>query len=578
MMAALATATMNAASLRVGFCNGQIATTGQSGMGKTTISAAAEFPAEMLEPYRGAKIEAVRIGLVTAEGVTELSGWVRADRDGANLDCTSVLQPTAGWNEATLAGGLLVDDQPLIVGYSFKQDKSVKCISGVGDEHTNGLMIGRIDNAGNLSWRTVEGQGSLSVELVLSRDDFASLDLGIVSVSQDPLPVRYGQDVTLSFKVENQALEPVNEINFSYQFEGQNAVSQTYSSVLNAGESTVVPVTIEKGNYPLGVTPLTFTLHTEGDEKAENDTLRVLFGSYDSAPRHRRVLLEEFTSEFCPNCLRGINTVAQAVAEFGDSLSVVAHHSGFSEDFLTTDEDLELEWFYNPQLNSTYAPAFMLDRSPQHGETKGCVSQFDAVTASLGTYDTFREVVQRAYQAPTFADVECSSSYDPDTRLLSIDVEAEKDDMLDVLCPEPYISVYIIEDGIPHHMQVGVTGEFNHSHVYRAAPTGVWGQKAEFVDGQYKGHFDYTVPMNWVPDNLCMVAFLHGMDRAARTTGCRVFNSAVSSLLTLGVEDVNCTPTSGEAAYYDLTGRRVSAPRHGIYVKVQNGKNLKINN
>lgn len=576
MIAALATASINAASLHVGFCDGQIATTGQSGMGRTTISAAAEFPAEMLEPYRGAKIEAVRIGLVTAEGVTDLSGWVRADRDSADLDCASVSEPIAGWNEATLTGGILVGDQPLIVGYSFKQDKSVKCISGVGDDHANGLMIGRIDSSGNLSWRTIQGQGSLSVELVLSRDDFASLDLGIVSVSQDPLPVRYGRDVTLNLTVKNQALEPVEEIAFSYQFEGQKSVSLTYESGLDAGESAAVRVKIKKGKYPLGVTPLTFTLHTLGDEKAENDTLRILFGSYDSAPRPRRVMLEEFTSEYCPNCLRGINTVAKAVAEFGDSLSVVAHHAGFTEDFLTTDDGKELEWFYNPQLNSTYAPAFMLDRTPQNGETEGCVSQFDAVATSIGTYDTFREVVLRAYQVPAFAEVECSSYYDSDSRIFSIDVEAEKDDILDVLCPEPYVSVYIIEDEIPHHGQVGVTGDFNHSHVYRAAATGVWGQKADFEEGKYSGHFEYAIPLNWNSDNLSAVAFLHGMDRGARTTGCRIFNSAVSKPVQTGTENITRGQDSETPAWYDLMGCRVAAPSNGVYIKVQNGKASKV--
>lgn len=43
----------------------------------------------------------------------------------------------------------------------------------------------------------------------------------------------------------------------------------------------------------------------------------------------------------------------------------------------------------------------------------------------------------------------------------------------------------------------------------------------------------------------------------------------------VGIQGV-ATETAGEAAWYDLTGRRVSDPRNGVYVKVQNGQAVKV--
>lgn len=132
----------NAASLNLGFCNGRIASEGISKVGNAKIEAAVILPESLLNEYVGAKVTGIRIGLVTAEGISALEGWVRSSLEADNLDCGSVSAPQAGWNTASLSKGITIDGNPLAVGFAFSQEKGVKCISLVGDNRTDG-QIGR---------------------------------------------------------------------------------------------------------------------------------------------------------------------------------------------------------------------------------------------------------------------------------------------------------------------------------------------------------------------------------------------------------------------------------------------------
>ncbi len=56
---------------------GEIAEEGISKVGNATISGAIILPSEILSQYSGAKVLGIRVGLVTVDGISDLSGWVR---------------------------------------------------------------------------------------------------------------------------------------------------------------------------------------------------------------------------------------------------------------------------------------------------------------------------------------------------------------------------------------------------------------------------------------------------------------------------------------------------------------------
>ena len=77
-------------------------------------------------------------------------------------------------------------------------------------------------------------------------------------------------------------------------------------------------------------------------------------------------------------------------------ITVVAHHIGYGEDWLTRDEDRVNTWFYDPAgKNGTFAPAVMLDRTVSEGETVpvnsiGYFNDFRTCTAEFDQYSGIR--------------------------------------------------------------------------------------------------------------------------------------------------------------------------------------------
>lgn len=70
-----------------------------------------------------------------------------------------------------------------------------------------------------------------------------------------------------------------------------------------------------------------------------------------------------------------------------------------------------------------------------------------------------------------------------------------------------------------------------------------------------------------------MIAFVVDADGKVRNAAkARVSKETSTDIINTTVDENNGV----SAQYYDLMGRRVMNPEHGIYVKVQNGKAAKI--
>ncbi len=107
--------------MRDGRCNlsqrrllpGEIAEEGISKVGNATISGAIILPSEILSQYSGAKVLGIRVGLVTVDGISDLSGWVRTSLDGDDLDSGSGADLSAGWNYIPLSGNMTLSGEHL---------------------------------------------------------------------------------------------------------------------------------------------------------------------------------------------------------------------------------------------------------------------------------------------------------------------------------------------------------------------------------------------------------------------------------------------------------------------------------
>lgn len=545
---------------KIGSCWGQLSANGYSKTGKGRISAAVIIPQSQLKAYDGARITAIRVGLITADGISNLTAWTRQSIEGTNLVEADFDGFSAGWNEQQVTSAQTIDaSHDLVVGYSFDQEKSVKAMSVAGNDGDNGYWVAKDDVWQN---RSADIEGSLSVELVVEGDMVPAKNLTIESLTVDSTVIQYGNTITASVQVRNTALSDiVGTVDYKYNVGDYWQMTENNEISLAYGEATTVNLYIPTDNLPVDKKlQLNLSAIVDGDGYTSDNNDSLYVSVYNkSVPR--KVLLEEFTSEFCSNCPRAIQTIEECMNEgYDEHLIQISHHVGYKDDWLTVEEDTAYEWFYG--TNGTFAPAGMLDRT-QREEYNASVPVF-----SIGYADTFRPMLDVAIAQPAFVDVSVWTGYDVFSRKLDINVFVNKLPQLDVLCSEPRLTVILTEDSILHHDQAGYNSQtFRHRHVYRKCISDIWGDTIKWTTTSASCYYQYTLPEEWNEQYVEVVAFVSAYNPNDRNE-CQVFNSAymLNDHYYTSVQSVGNDGCAVSQEYFDISGRKLSKMRKGLNI------------
>lgn len=553
--------TAQAASVYVGYCDGQLGDRGYSKTGSGTISAAIIFPKAAITKYEGAKITAIRIGLITTDGISNVRGWIREDLESENLAEASLSSFTSGWNEVALSTPITISgNDSIAIGYSFDQSKSVKCMSVAGSDEKNGYWVAK---DGSWQNRSDDYVGSLSVEIVLEGDNVPDSDLEILSFTADNEQVKYGDDFVVTCITRNSALKQLQDIVYSCYVNETLVGQTTVEKTMDYRDCDTISYTLNSEALSIGIgTPVKIIAKSAGDVKLDNDTAFVYMSTYTDTYT-RKVLLEEFTSEFCSNCPRAIETIATVLSMgYEDKTVCVSHHSGYQNDWLTTEHDEGLEWFYGD--DGTFAPAGMFDR------TQNDAYGSEVPVFSIAYSDTYRPMLDVALEAPAFVKVEPTATYDENSRKLQISVSAEKMPIFDYQCPESRINIYIIEDSILAHSQAGYSSStFRHRHVFRESLTGQWGTLMEWAGDSHTSQYETTLADEIDAKYVRVVAFISNYDANDRNN-CKVYNSGEFELKSLSTSIHGIYSESKNVSrveYYDMNGMRIMSPERGLYIK-----------
>lgn len=279
----------------------------------------------------------------------------------------------------------------------------------------------------------------------------------------------------------------------------------------------------------------------------------------------RCVILEEFTTEQCPNC----PPVARAIEELMDDpqyntvVIPVTHHSGFYTDFLTTPADTDLRWFYN--YRSCYAPGIMFDRYPFFMTRGGK----DAKPTAVGGYNEtlnlgfLQEKVDERLAVKSHVAFDVEGTFDGES-VLTVKVTGERD--AEFTQNETRIWVYLIEDNIKSQHQKGADASFVHQHTLRTYNK-VWGDKITWNADNFEYECDLTVAPEYKQDDLKIVVFVSAFhpDDAAE---CVIENARSMSFQTiLGINEPTAAKDLEKTEYYTIDGVKTPLSAPGIYVR-----------
>lgn len=235
--------------------------------------------------------------------------------------------------------------------------------------------------------------------------------------------------------------------------------------------------------------------------KVDNDTIPV--------EQHvRKVLLEDFTGQKCPNCPDAAEIAHTLQGIYGEQIVVIAIHAGnfaipdgtFTADYRTAEGD-ELNSYYNISMYGY--PMGLINRTEYNGYP---------VVPKENWETAFAEQVEMEVQA----DISITNTYNSGTRKLDCVIKTE---FLEELDGTYNICAFITESGIisPQQTIGGIISNYQHNHMLRGSLNGTWGDPAG-TDGlaipgnKLTNNYSFTLPAEWNAENCAVVAYVYNTE------------------------------------------------------------------
>jgi thiol-disulfide isomerase/thioredoxin len=259
-------------------------------------------------------------------------------------------------------------------------------------------------------------------------------------------------------------------------------------------------------NIVIGIVSV-IALVTACDIVEEPYLVKVDNGGIEPTDKVRKVLLEDFTGQKCPNCPEAAEIASSLKAVYGEQLVIVAVHAGhfaapdatgsFTADFRTA-EGTELNDFFG--IAQFGYPMGMIDRALYNGYPVVIKDDWEAAVATQLEKDAV-------------AAITITNTYNSGTRALDCKLESE---FLEDKDGTYNICAYIIESNIisPQQTEGGVVVDYEHNHMLRGSMNGTWGVPVGTTGAGASGvvvtnNCSFTLPSGWDAANCAVVAYIY---------------------------------------------------------------------
>lgn len=498
----------NKAQQEIKYCNSEIKT--GIGTGKAAaLQAAIKFPSAFMGAYKDARVVKIKVGIM-GEKISNTKVWLASSLTGKRFVEQSFVY-TEGWNEVTLTTPYTIAAGDLVVGYDAETKATGDPAQIIGATDNKPINA---ENGGNIAiggqWSTLAANKlpyNLCIIAVLEGDFPEYIDLGISSVKLGQY-AKINTDVSLSGSLISSSNVPVTSYDVNYTINGGD------STTINVTGANVAPgATVNfsfpafqftaVGTYDVKITVL--NVNGDKDKTLENNTITKTVIVYENSVK-RKVIMEHFTTEKCPNCPAAEKYLTGLVGKNPDVIWI-SNHSGYGTDQYTVTEDYL--WFFN--TNMVYAPAIMLDQTwlAPDGDPGPVFFPANTYTPAL---------VNERVATPAFVEVKFETfSYNPENRELTIKIGGDK--LLDLPGKNIVLTAFVIEDGL-HSDQ---TGTAKHEHVLRQIISKTWGDAVTFEGNKYYKEYTFKVNDNIKITNAKIAAFLSNYDNK-NPNNCEIYN------------------------------------------------------
>ena len=567
--------------MNIGYCHGKLGPfpstsdtyfSDLSTKKQTWTSGAILIKKEKINSLAGNQIREIHAGLISKLNVDSLAVWVSESLDGPVLSTDTIAAPAKGWSTVSLTKPVDItsDMQTLYVGYSYHQKSTSKAMSCTKTPEPGYSCFIR---SGNDEWKDYSNDYAVSVEAMVYGDKLPKYDLTLSALDVQQNYVVDNGNLEFTMKVFNNATVTINGFDAVCTVDGSDdkyTVHCDSSIAYNESKTitmTVSPTAIQTMDPATRTLTVTLTNLTEGEDEIPSDN--TLSGTFNVTLHSfvRNVLLEEFTTEKCTNCPRVASYVHDAMneSEFQGRLNTMENHAGYYTDSFTATFHNDWTWLFD----NLYAPAVLYDRHAEDGEAT-------AVTCPNSKLELF-EGIRKRLRETAFVSLKVTADVDGENQKINVKVTGTRAKENFTKNPAR-ITVVLTETNLAAISQAGAGGDYTHYNVGRRVNS-IWGDVLEWNGDDYTYECSIPYTQNYILDNLGILAFIHDYDPDDKTK-CDVANSAaITSAEFTGKATAifapNASTNDSKALYFDLQGRKLSAPTKGFNIVKRNGRFIK---
>lgn len=346
---------INAAKTYWGYCNGvDPVAFGTKNTGKCAIY----IPADVAQVYKGFTVTAVKYGLAAQASNVEVFITKDLNADPIVTKKAAVSNVYKGWNEVALTTPYEIDGEGFYIGYSYSGENVSMGVTSTFSENACWADLG--DGWKNYTTEMGETAKALAIQARITGDNLP-LDLMLYTEQKD-IAVQKGEPCKFDFSVKNLSAVVVRNLQVGYSIDGGEETVCDFKATM--GSNIDKSFTIEHdgfdvvGNHTLKLRIV--SINGKDDAYAPNSELVLGLNVKNSLPI-QRIIVEEGTGTWCPNCPRGIVAVHKASEAFPDRFIGIAVHR---QDAMETNSYAELQFdgypssYINRNLKSSIDPSF----------------------------------------------------------------------------------------------------------------------------------------------------------------------------------------------------------------------------
>lgn len=546
----------------------------------------------------GKKISAINVPFFTTEGVSNTKVWLSTT---LSLDENGLFTPDIvskdftvtenGFTKVTLDTPVEIPAEGgIYIGYTFTQavgeDENTLNPVVVTDYSNVGGFLIHTDNIYRLGWASLQNAaGDLALEAVLTGGEANAAEFERVKDSY----LKVGEPGTAVAEITNYGYKGLQSAEFDYNLLGDGVDLKGKASVSGLSLAPVfgayteasftVPAVEKKGDF-INYYDITMVNGQENginDGDAQNNVFVKEF-----LPK-KRPLLEEYTGTWCGYCPRGFVALEKMAEFYPEDFVALSYHN---------EDPMEITTEF-PSLVEGF-PAAYLDRAME-------VDAYGGMTDNdFGIEQTWKERCQEF----GVADIDVQASWSEDMKTINVTSTttfADSNESSNCL-----VSYAVVADGL-----TGTGSEWAQSNYYAGRSMGTPLYMEQFYDGEdhvsglvfndvivasapYEG-VEGSLPESVTVNTPYTHTFSFNVDDIVNTAGEPVIqdkskvkvvamlvewgsvvnaNKCTVKLAGDGISEVNGTADRAvKTEYFDLSGRKVLVPAHGVFIKTVHYRN-----